>query len=74
MHCRVKNKTKKQFNKIGDSDFEISQRDLARELGITQQAVNLIEKRALKKFKQKFFTLCPDVVKLFNDDIRTGRW
>jgi FixJ family two-component response regulator len=35
-------------------DFAKTQREVANELGITRSAVGLMEKKAMKQFKQKF--------------------
>lgn len=36
------------------NDFAKTQKEVANELGVTRTAVGLVEKKAMKKFKEKF--------------------
>jgi transcriptional regulator len=56
------------------SDLHMSQKEVAIELGVSQQYVDQIEKRALQNFKKKFCNLFPDSWELIQNDIERGHF
>lgn len=51
-----------------DTDLAMSQTEIAKEIGITSQAVSMYEVRALKKFKEQFEKMYPDTIGLIKMD------
>jgi len=52
--------------------INMSHDEIAKRLGVSRQAIQQMEKRALKKFKQKFCLMFPDTWKLIQNDIEKG--
>jgi|GEM_PF-4869214 len=71
--CEKKRNRRRLFHP-GQDDLVVSQTELAKAWGVTPQAIQLIEARAIEKFRRRFAKMCPDTVPLFHDDIRSGRW
>lgn len=67
-------RNKRRLCHSGQDDLVMTQTEIAAQLGVTPQAVQLIEARAIARFKKRFAAMFPDTAPLFIDDIRSGRW
>lgn len=64
----MKKRTIPEFFPQNPIDHVMSQAEVAAKMGITKQAVQQIEKRAIEKFTRRFRNLCPDTVGLIRRD------
>jgi DNA-directed RNA polymerase specialized sigma24 family protein len=63
-------KYKRKTNRLDNDFFEMSQQDIAKELNISQQAVQVAESRAMNKIKNIILEQIPEMAEI----IRTGRF
>ena len=60
------------YSHLSNDYLHCTQEEIAEELGVSQQYVQQVEKRALVKFKKRFCSMYPDTWKLIQDDIGRG--
>jgi len=55
-------------------ELENSYQEIANVLGVSYQAIQQTEQKALRNFKQKFCRMYPDTWKLIKKDIESGHF
>ena len=55
-------------------DLNMSQKEIAEELGVSQQYIQHVETKALQKFKKRFCNMFPDTWPLIAKDIGRGHF
>ena len=54
------------------TELNMSQREISEEIGISQQAIQQIETKALIKFKKRFCKMFPDTYPIIQTEIGRG--
>lgn len=52
--------------------LNMTQGEIAKQLGVSRQAISQMEQRALNKFKTTFCNMFPDTWRLIQEDIEKG--
>jgi len=58
--------------KYNITELNMSQREISEELGISQQAIQQVETKALLKFKKRFCKMFPDTYPIIQTEIGRG--